>query len=129
MHKVPSRPIDMAIEQLPRHKSTSPLPLHETTPHTSPAHYATPASARSAVRKLRYTEIDISMYDNPKLMSYKGIEEEEVGGVKEEGEESKRGRRKHRDRRVRNKSPHEEILVFVGNEWKDLAKEVRIIAS
>lgn len=111
---------------------------HETTPHSSPAHYATPASTRAAVRKLHYTEIDLSMYDNPRLKSYKEVEVEKEGGEKGEGQkvrgvaseerEESRHRRRQRhggERKARKKLPHEEILVYVGKEWKELVAEVR----
>ena len=62
-------------------------------------------------------------------MSYKGAESEggvAMGGAKEEGEEPGHKRHRHREHRKRKKkTPHEEILAFVGREWKDLTVEVR----
>ena len=70
------------------------------------------------------------MYDNPRLRSYGGSEEsgrgqEEVDGPKESREENRHQKKhRHRRERERKKLPHEEILLLVGQEWKDLAIEV-----
>lgn len=125
--QVPSRHLDMAIEQLPRQISPSPFSSHNNTPYASPSHYATPTSARMAVKKrVRYAKIDIDLYDNPRLKSYKGLagesERPEGEGL---GEESREHREHHKDLKARKYLPHEKLLLFVGQEWKDLVVEVR----
>lgn len=138
--QVPSRNLDIAIEQLPHthHQTTGPSPSssRDITPYTSPSHYATPSSIRSTVKRVRYTEIDVSLYDNPRLKSYRegDEEEEEVVQVVGKGEGLGAGpetqkRRRHGDGKVKlakQNWPHEELLLFVGQEWKDLAVEVRM---
>lgn len=124
--QVPSRNLDIAIEQLPYQTGPSPSSSHDVTPYTSPSHYATPSSVRST---MRYTEIDVSLYDNPRLKSHK---EEDVDMGKGEGEGAEPETQRHRHRKpkvkpkVRKNWPHEELLLFVGKEWKDLTVEVTI---
>ena len=123
--QVPSRHLDMAIEQLPHQISPSPFSSRNATPYTSPSHYATPASARSAIKKVRYTEIDVSLYDNPRLRQHKGGVGEP--GVQEgEGAEPLDHKQQKKEKKLRKSLPHEELLLFVGREWKDLAVEVRL---
>lgn len=115
----------MAIDQLTHtHTSHSPFFSLETTPHTSPSHYATPSSARSAVKKFRYTEIDVSLYDNPRLKPHPLTEGvgQDVGGARDV---SKYERHNYKEVKVKKTSLHEDILMFVGQEWRDLAVEVR----
>ena len=105
----------MAIEQLP-HKIS---PSHTALLTASPSHYDVPPSARLAPTKFRYTEIDVSLYDNPRLRSYSETNDgeggnEEVGVVKEDTKKLKK----------KKALPHEEILIHVGKEWKDLKIDV-----
>ena len=76
---------------------------------------------------MRYAEIDISLYDNPRLKSYKGLADEAAGRSEGEGsgEESGGGRKERKKHKAKRKLPHEKLLLFVGQEWKDLIVEVR----
>ena len=144
---MPSRHLDIAIERLPQKISPSFFKPRKDDPSSSlsssssssfpfPSHYATPASARAAVKKVRYAEIDVSLYDNPRLKPHK----EEVDGAKEEGEEVvmeeggeveasgsvRRQRNEMEMQQERGTMPHERLLLYVGQEWKELVTEVCI---
>lgn len=92
----------------------------------------------------------MSIYDNPKLKKHGkktaggegqgsvGVAKGEMGMAKGEGSvgvaKGEGERSNHRRHRGTMKSEmmsslHEQILVFVGQEWKDLAAEVRILAG
>ncbi len=48
-----------------------------------------------------------------------------MGGASESIDETRHRKKHHRHKeRERKKFPHEEILMLVGQEWKDLAIEV-----
>lgn len=77
-------------------------------------------------KRVRYAKIDVALYDNPRLMSYKGLAGE-AGRPEGEGsgEESGEHKEHHKEPRVKKRlMPHEELLLFVGQEWKDLVVEV-----
>ena len=82
---------------------------------------------------MRYTEIDVSLYDNPRLKSYKEEDDDDDVGNRVPGQGVGQGEepetQQHRHRNLKSKPkrnlPHEELLLFVGKEWKDLAVEVR----
>ncbi len=72
---------------------------------------------------MRYTEIDVSLYDNPKLKSKPKKEFVSASDEVDGGGEPMRERQQKLSKRKKH-SLHEDILLFVGKEWKDLKLEV-----
>ena len=80
-------------------------------------------------KRIHYTEIDVSIYDNPKLKntSCNTVTEGEWPGRSPE-----RSRREKKKKKKKSKKLlHEELLIFVSKEWKDLEMDVslKIVAN
>ena len=124
IYNTPTRsPADSTLARPAVHAS----PAHTSPAHISPSHYADPPSRQKPAKPkhVRYTEIDVSINDNPKIKntSLKGSGTEGVEQEARQNNSPKIIRRKKKEHK--QKRPlHEDLLVFVSKEWKDLEIDV-----
>ncbi len=126
-HSIYNTPTRSPAHSTPARPAVHTSPAHTSPAHMSPSHYAIPPSRRKPAKpkRVRYTEIDVSIYDNPKIRntSFKGSGME--GAEQEAGQDIspeivRRKKKEHKQKRPL----HEDLLVFVSKEWKDLEIDV-----
>ena len=121
--------MDLAIEKLPLRQMANHARMSSydsaLEPSPTPQHYAVPPirslhTKPAKPKRIHYTEIDVSLYDNPKLNSMEAV----AGQGEMSANPLVKGKQENGTKKKKRRLLHEDLLVFVCREWKDLDMEV-----